>query len=243
MTPTVEHAPERASLGVGSAAAIWFASVLVSVLGFQAIVAATGHAGDSSELMPFWLHPTISLVVLWVPALLGLWWARRRYLSGTFASAYGLRFRWLDVLGVPLGVVCQLFVLRVLYWPLSHWFPKTFSSDDVEQSARQLTERAHGGWRVVLILAVVVGAPVVEELLYRAAVTGALQARLGSTPALLLGALWFAAAHFQGVQFLGLVAFGLVLGACWQRTGRVGLGIVTHAAFNATSLVLLWPKH
>lgn len=243
MSLPVSPAEGRASIGVGPAAAVWFGSVLVSILGFQAVVAATGHSGDSTELLPFWVHPVMSLVVLWVPAMLGLWWAQRRSLAGSFVSAYGLRFRWVDALGVPLGVACQLFVLRVLYWPLSHWFPGTFSHDDVERSARQLTDRAHGGWKVVLVLAVVVGAPVIEELLYRALITGSLQARLGAAPALVLGGLWFAAAHFQGVQFIGLLAFGLVLGLCWQRTGRVGLGIVTHAAFNATSLVLLWPKH
>lgn len=243
VTPPEPSAEPRVSLGVGTAAAVWFGSVLASVLGFQAVVAATGHSGDSTELLPFWLHPTMSLVVLWVPVILGLWWAQRRYLPGSFSAAYGLRFRWLDLLGVPVGVVSQLFVLRVLYWPLSRWFPGTFSHDEVERSARQLTERAHGGWRVVLVLAVVVGAPLVEELLYRGLILGAVRRRVGAPLALAVGAVWFAAAHFQGVQFIGLLAFGLILGLCWQGTGRLGLGIVAHAAFNATSLVLLWPKH
>jgi hypothetical protein len=233
----------RARPGIGTAAAVWFGSVAASMVAFQIVVAVSGRSGDATDSLPFWLHPTLSLVTLWAPILGALWWVHRRFLAGTFTQAYGIRFAWVDLLGIPVGVACQLLVLRVLYWPLSHWFPSTFSRDDVERSARQLTERADGAWKIVLVLAVVIGAPFVEELLYRALILGSLESRIGRGAGLVVGALWFALAHFQGVQFVGLLAFGLVLGACWQRTGRIGLGVLAHAAFNATSLVLLWPKH
>ncbi len=241
----MSHVPEDrpARAGIGTAAAVWFGSVAVSVVAFQLIVGAAGYGGEPTQDLPFWLYPSMSMMVLWIPTLAALSWVSRRRLSGSFRVDYGFRFSLVDLAGVPIGIACQLGVLSVLYWPLAKWFPDTFARDDVERSARELTERADGVWRVVLVIAVVVGAPVIEELLYRALALGSLESRLPGNVAVVLAALWFAAAHFQGVQFLGLFVFGLVLGACWRRTGRVGLGIVTHAAFNATSLVILWPKH
>jgi membrane protease YdiL (CAAX protease family) len=54
-----------------------------------------------------------------------------------------------------------------------------------------------------------------------------------------LVALWFAVVHFQPVETPGLFVVGLVLGSCALLTGRLGLGVVAHMAFNATGLVLV----
>jgi membrane protease YdiL (CAAX protease family) len=43
----------------------------------------------------------------------------------------------------------------------------------------------------------------------------------------------------QPVEFPGLFVFGLVLGLCFQKTGRLGSAILAHAAFNATGLLLV----
>jgi membrane protease YdiL (CAAX protease family) len=241
MTANKVERPSRA--GIGVSLAVWFGTVAASLIIFQIVVAASGHSGEQLDRLPFWLYPTISMVSLWLPTIGALWWVSQRFLTGRFRDDFGFRFAWVDLVGIPIGIACQLVVLKALYWPLEKWFPGTFSSDRVEHAARKLTDTAHGGWRVVLVVAVVVCAPVVEELLYRALVLGSISARLPASAAVVAGAAWFAAAHFQAVQFLGLFAFGLVLGACWRRTGRVGMGVLAHAAFNATSLVMLWPKH
>lgn len=232
----------RPQSGIGIAAAAWAGAIAASIVCFQIVVAVTGHSGEDLDSLPFVIFPISSMLSLWVPTLLILWVLSTRRLTGSVVADYGLRFRWIDLIGIPIGVASQLLVLRVVYWPLSRWFPDTFSSDDVERAARDLTERATGGWRVALVLAVVVGAPLVEELLYRGLILPSLSRAMSAPLAVLLGALWFAAAHLQAVQFLGLAVFGLVLGACWTRTGRLGMGILAHAAFNATSVVMLWPR-
>lgn len=221
---------------------VWVGALIASVVLFQVVIAVTGHAGEDLNDLPFWLYPAVSMVLLWVPTLVGLWWASKRHLTGHLLQDFKLAVAPIDLLGIPIGIACQLGILRVLYWPLQELFPGTFSSDEVERAARELSDRAAGGWRVVLVLAVVVGAPLVEELLYRGLILGSLGRRFAPVPAVLLGALWFAAAHLQAVQFVGLLAFGIVLGVCRHRTGRLGMGVLAHAAFNATSLVILWPK-
>jgi membrane protease YdiL (CAAX protease family) len=46
----------------------------------------------------------------------------------------------------------------------------------------------------------------------------------------------FAAAHAEGRQFLGLALFGVVLFVLRRSTGRLAMGMVSHAAFNAVAL-------
>jgi membrane protease YdiL (CAAX protease family) len=36
-----------------------------------------------------------------------------------------------------------------------------------------------------------------------------------------------------------LFAFGLVVGICFMRTGRLGMSILVHVGFNATGLLLV----
>lgn len=227
---------------VGIAATVWFGSVAASIVLFQIVASASGHGGEKTSRLPFWLHPTVSMVVLWVPTLAFLWFVSRRHLTARFARDYGLAVRPVDLLGIPIGVACQLLVLRVVYWPLERLSPDTFGKARLERPGRELTDRALGGWKVVLVVAVVVGAPLVEELLYRGLVLRGIESRLRGWPAAVLSAAWFAVAHLQPIQFVGLFVFGVVLAVCWQRTGRLGMGIVAHAAFNATSVVMLWPK-
>ena len=56
--------------------------------------------------------------------------------------------------------------------------------------------------------------------------------------ALVASAAFFAAIHFAPVEFPGLLAFGIVLGLCFQRTGRIGMPIAAHIGFNAMGLVI-----
>ena len=115
---------------------------------------------------------------------------------------------------------------------------ETFSSDDIEQRARDLWDKAHGGWIVVLIVVVALGAPLIEELVYRGLILQTLQSRLNDWLALFISAAWFALIHLQPVELPGLFAFALVLGICFQRTGRLGMAIFAHIGFNATGLLL-----
>ena len=107
---------------------------------------------------------------------------------------------------------------------------------------RDLWEGASGAGVVLLVRIVVVGAPLVEELVYRGLLQGAVGHRVrlwrGWLAVILVGAV-FALVHFVPVEYPGLFLVALVLGACTLRTGRLGMSIVAHAAFNATGLALV----
>ncbi len=104
---------------------------------------------------------------------------------------------------------------------------------------RDLYDQAHGGWLVGLVAIVVIGAPFVEELVYRGLLQGAVVRRVNDTVGVVAVAAFFALIHFRWVELPGLFVFGLILGICALRTGRLGMSILAHMAFNATGLMLV----
>jgi uncharacterized protein len=234
-TATISRAPGP-SIGLAEAAVAWLGAWLVGNIVSAAILAAEGSERPSEA--PLWVV-VASAVALWVPLLAVVWTVSRRFGTGDVLADFAVRFRMSDLAGVPLGALCQLVLVPVLYWPLQRWWPDTFDADKLEENARDLWDRADGLWLVALVAIVVIGAPFVEELVYRGLLQGAMTRRIPGLPGVALVALWFAVIHFRPVEYLGLFAFGLVLGVCAWRTGRLGLSIVAHMAFNATGLALV----
>ena len=167
--------------------------------------------------------------------MLAALWCRQRPRSGrgNFADDYGLRFKPSTSLGMPIGVLSQLVVVRLVYWPLSAAGRTRSARSRVERNARDLYDRAHGGWLVGLIAIVVVGAPFVEELVYRGLLQARSLRRVNDAVAVVAVAAFFALIHFRWVEFPGLFVFGLILGVCALRTGRLGMG--DHGAHGAST--------
>jgi uncharacterized protein len=215
----------------------WATCFLASNLMALAVVSAAGYTDRPTQEWPIWVT-LVSLIGLWVPFVILLWWSSNRSGTGRFREDYRLSFRMIDLVGIPVGVLSQLVLVPLIYWPLEAWFPDTFNNDAIEERARELWDRAEGGWLVVLVVLVVLGAPLVEELVYRGLIQQTLQSRLNDVVALVLSAAFFAAIHFAPIEFAGLFAFGLVLGVGFQRTGRLGLPILAHLSFNAVGLAI-----
>lgn len=92
---------------------------------------------------------------------------------------------------------------------------------------------------VLTVLAVVVAAPLAEEIVFRALLQR-LAARLwGGLPAAVLTAIVFALVHGEPWYVLGLVGVGLVLAVVWEATGSLLACWLAHAAHNAIALALM----
>jgi membrane protease YdiL (CAAX protease family) len=221
-------------LVVGTWLAAWLAGNVVGAV----VVFAAGH-GDTDPLeMPTWLV-SASAASLWIPALVALVLVSRARGTGSWVRDFGLRARWIDLLGLPIGVASQLILVPLVTLPFTRLFPDSFSAERVEERARGLADMASGPWIVLLALVVVVGAPIVEELVYRGFIQLGLAPRIGATASLLVAAAWFTLVHLSPPEFPGLFAFSLVLGLCAARTGRLGMAVAAHVAFNATGLLLV----
>jgi membrane protease YdiL (CAAX protease family) len=231
--PSVEQKSKRSPLSIFL---LWIGCYLAAgVLSF--FVPLSGSDANAAD-NPTTLVVALSALALWLPFVVMLRWVARR--SGTdFRTYFGLRFAKIDWVGIPLGVFCQVVLMNVINWPLNKWWPETFNPERIETRARGLVDAAQGAWFIVLFVVVVIGAPLVEELVYRGFIQGGLQTRIGSTWALIFTSVWFTVVHLEPVEFPGLFAIAVVLGLCYRRTQRLGLSIVTHLAFNATGLLLV----
>ncbi len=156
-----------------------------------------------------------------------------------------MRFRWVDLWGLAIGVAAQYFI-ALIYWP----FQRDIHNFDAP--SQKLTGGAHGAGIVVVVLATVVLAPVMEELLFRGLLFKAL-ARLftpmGSGPsrargagvvlAVIVDGLLFGLAHGEWVQLAGLALLGVALAAISYRTGRLGMNMMAHVSFNLVAVVTI----
>lgn len=233
--PSVEHKPKRSLLSI---LLLWVGCYLTAVLLSVAVGSMSGTSSNAATDSPTTWVLALSALGLWLPFVFMLRWVARR--AGIdFRQYFGMSFATTDWLGIPLGIFCQVVLMNVVNWPLNKWFPNTFNPQRIETRARDMVDAAHGAWFIVLFVVVVVGAPLVEELVYRGFIQGGLQSQIGSTWALIITAAWFTVVHLEPIEFPGLFAFAIVLGLCYRRTQRVGLSMVTHLAFNATGLLLV----
>lgn len=89
------------------------------------------------------------------------------------------------------------------------------------------------------ILAVVIVAPLAEELVYRGLLHRLLHGVWGSVAASVLSALIFAIVHAEPWFLLGLFGVGLMLAVVWEATRSVTACWIAHAVHNAISLGLM----
>jgi membrane protease YdiL (CAAX protease family) len=164
--------------------------------------------------------------------------ASRREGSGSFVADYQVRVRAVDVLGLPVGVLTQLVLVPLVYLPLERIWEDVFTDERLTETAKDLVDRASGGSMVLLVVMVCLGAPIVEELVYRGLLQGSFAARFNPVVAWLAASALFALIHFRPVEYPGLFVIGLVCGFCALATGRLGMAIACHIGFNAAGLLL-----
>jgi membrane protease YdiL (CAAX protease family) len=183
---------------------------------------------------------------LWIFFIGGAGYASHRYLSGRLRDDFGLHVQlWPDLpLGLLVGALCQLVVVPVLYLPFEIGNPSF--SKSLSQPAQFLIGSGRNGGELIVAAVVVVGAPIVEELFFRGLVLQSVLgrfrdggSRVARTTAIIVSAAVFALVHFEPLQFLGLVAVGVILGYAKVRSNRLGLSIFIHAGFNLVAFVAL----
>lgn len=215
---------------LGQVVASLLDGVFVSVAHFPGGMTALAAASE-----PPWWSNVAGLAGLWVGFGVAIYLAHHR--GGLDALANAWRPRRYDGTFLIVGVALQLLV-GLAYLP--------FHFKNMNKPVNHLFGSAHGSWFALLALMTVVGAPVVEEWLFRGVIFRALDAGLsprwgrnGTVLAVLSSALIFALAHAEWLQLPGLFFLGVVLAVIVLRTQRLLPAVLTHVGFNALTMVSL----
>lgn len=228
--PAASAAPEPPRWGMGDAVGGFLAAFVISISLGGVWLVATGEDDVSLGLT------VVTLVGQWIGLVGAAVLASRRKGSGHLGTDFGLRIERGDIgVGLVAGVLSQLVVIPLLYLPI-----QLLGADlDVSEKAREVTDLGSGPGLALLAMCIVLGAPIAEELFFRGLLQRSVERRNGPRWAIAVSAVAFGITHFQPVQLLGLVAFGVVLGVLTHRAGRLGPALVAHVAFNATTVAVL----
>jgi membrane protease YdiL (CAAX protease family) len=219
----------------GQVVAAVFVAITAAVEGKSSSLAAISHLSEP----PTW-YVVSTLIGLWAGFFGAGWLATSVRGTKSFARDLGLRFKWIDLVGIPIGVGGQI-LIGLLYIPISHHvhdFNQRFNGP-----SQRLTGGSHGVGFAIIAICTIVGAPFFEELFFRGVLLRAL-ARLfgdfgrwvGPALAIIITGVVFGLAHAESLQLLGLALFGIVLSFVSYRTGRLGMNMVAHASFNALAV-------
>lgn len=91
----------------------------------------------------------------------------------------------------------------------------------------------------IALLSIVVLGPLVEEMVFRGLLFGALAPRLGVIASALVTALAFGAVHADPVLFPSLAALGFVAALAYAATGNLWTAVALHALNNALGAAVL----
>lgn len=181
----------------------------------------------------------VAAVLSWAAFAIALAVVSTRAGTGDVLADYAVRIRPVDLLALPAGALAQFVAVPALYWPLQRVWPDMFSDARLEERAIELADRAEASGTVwLLVIVVVVGAPVFEELVYRGLLQRSLVESLGRWRGVLVASAWFSLIHLAPIEYPGLFVAGLVFGVAAVLGDRLGPAMLAHASFNATGLLM-----
>lgn len=215
---------------VGQVLASVLDTVVAAIVGYPGGVTALSGASE-----PPWWANAFGLAGLWVGFGVAIVYAHRRGQLVPLKGAW--RPRRIDVAYVALGVGLQI-VVGLAYLP--------FHFKNMDTPVNHLFGSAHGTSFALLAVMTVLGAPLMEEWLFRGVIFRALDigmssrwGRSGTVVAVVVSGFIFAAAHAEWLQLPGLFFLGVVLAVIVKRTQRLLPAMLTHVGFNALTMASL----
>ncbi|MEN8040673.1 MAG: CPBP family intramembrane glutamic endopeptidase [Actinomycetota bacterium] len=173
-------------------------------------------------------------------SLLAVWLLSQRRGSGTLADDVGFIVNASDWWGVFAGMALQIAIALVTapllfrLWPDG---PPTQGVAEIAESSKTMIEQ------IVVLAVVAVGAPIVEEIIFRGMLLSRLARSMRKWPAIIISAGIFAGVHLVDPSAIavvpGLFLLGIVLGWVALRRGDLSLAIALHSGINLLAAVTL----
>lgn len=146
--------------------------------------------------------------------------------------------RWkLLAVTILLALIPMFVVVGTTAVLSNEWLQQLAPGAQEQELVRAFVETDDTVLRVLIILAAVVVAPVVEETLFRGFIYGVLKRYTDAPFAALISGLFFAIIHMHTGSLLPLWVLALFFCAAYEFTGCLLAPMILHAVFNSTSIV------
>lgn len=224
-----------------------FASSLITavvagqLIGYSLIL---GSDSEAFELTP-WL--AVASVILMQGPMLAVFYLTRRYYPGQFSGNLSrVEFSFLDagkIAGIAFVMLIPVIWVTALVW--STVLTELAEAGIIDSlSPQPLIKLFQDGGElpaiILLVIAAVVVAPIVEEIIFRGCIYRFLKSQTTLFGAQVLSGALFAVVHSNTMSFLPLVAVGIILARVYEKSGSLSVAIWFHAFFNAFSLSMLF---
>lgn len=219
---------------------IYMAQIAASLLFFEAPAGAEGLP----ELTP-WLA-VLAVLSLQLP-MLAVFYGARRFYPGLYASRLNntklsIFTSFKKALRLFLMLLPGVWIAALLWAKVLSGFEEFGLIEDLEQ--QDLVTLFQGGGDPIaiglLVIAAVILAPIVEELIFRGCLYRFLKSQTTLLPAQITSGIFFSMIHWNLLSFLPLVLVGIFLARIYEKTGSILVAIWFHAFFNAFSLSMLF---
>ena len=225
-------------------APVWFLSACIAMLAPSLVAGPLGQMEFLVGGSPDSLASTAK--VQGIAYLAGIAVAIGLVIMASKASPQaGLKLHWVDA-AVGFGLLLLLFPIVLLSGDLAQLVHHELNGSDAERLAhpmlRMMVDNKGNPWTWVLVASAVIGAPIVEETVYRGFLqSGLLRLTNHAWISLITAAAVFGTVHALGPPDQALPWYaavqvgvlGLCCGAAFEHTKRLSVPIAMHASFNA----------
>lgn len=180
----------------------------------------------------------ISYVVAIVLIILPPW-----YLMKSKVGKDGLGLRglptWTDILLAPIGYIASMVATMAVLLVIQAFVP-SFNLQETQDVGFRMESLYSNADKMVAFAALVILAPIAEELIFRGYLYGKLRTRLSAIPAIILVSVLFGFMH--GQWNVGIVVGVMSIFLCIARelTGTIYAGILMHMIRNGLAFYLLY---
>ena len=176
----------------------------------------------------------VNLVAYIIGFLLTIWYAVKKSKKQQ-VSAFHISFNKVQSWLVPVIIICSI-ALNIGLERVSEIIPMPLS---IEKFFEEMFMKD-----VFSIIAIVIAAPILEEILCRGLILRGLLKNYSPRKAILISALFFGLMHMNPWQAFPAFFGGLFIGWVYYKTQSVIPGMIIHATNNAaSSLFLFLPKN
>jgi membrane protease YdiL (CAAX protease family) len=205
---------------------IFVAGLFVMGLGIPA-GRALGPAADPINFLPVYLLAVIALSGLLLILMLRM----------IMPEASPMKMmKGQKVIETTLVMYLMLIPLQILVWGYG-WI---LGDAGYNAPTNPFMHFSGGADLLAIFTAVVILAPLIEEIFFRGYLFKLFQDKLGNNPAIALTAILFAAVHFNIYTFLPILIMGGLMGWARKRSGSIVPSLIFHALNNfiAMSVVI-----